>query len=46
MNRIVKESYPVEKLPEDLRVGFEAGRLVRVTLIVEDRSGDELFSLT
>ncbi len=40
MNRIVKEHYPVEKLPEDLREGFAQGALVRVTLIVEDKDAD------
>ncbi len=32
MNRIVREHYPVEKLPEDLREGLPAGRKVTVTL--------------
>lgn len=32
MNRIVRENYPVEKLPEDLRAGFPQGGTVTVTL--------------
>lgn len=32
MSRIVKEQYPIEKLPEDLRVGLPKGARVRVTL--------------
>lgn len=42
MNRIVKEHYPVEKLSEDLREGFESGSLVPVTLIIEDKAADEV----
>jgi hypothetical protein len=30
MNRIVREHYPVEKLPEDLREGIPAGEQVKV----------------
>jgi hypothetical protein len=41
MNRIVREHYPVEKLPEDLRAGFPAGSFVRVTLVVGDEKSDE-----
>ncbi|MFG1398926.1 hypothetical protein [Roseixanthobacter pseudopolyaromaticivorans] len=37
MNRIVREHYPVEKLPEDLRDGLPAG--VTVTVTVEDEGG-------
>ena len=32
MNRIVREHYPVEKLPEDLREGLAAGQQVTVTV--------------
>lgn len=35
MNRIVKEHYPVEKLPEDLREGLAPGTTVSVTLELE-----------
>lgn len=35
MNRIVREHYPVEKLPEDLREGFSEGAAVTVTIEVE-----------
>ncbi|HSI42538.1 MAG TPA: hypothetical protein VLA00_18480 [Xanthobacteraceae bacterium] len=34
MNKIVREHYPVENLPEDLRVGIE-GPYVRVTVVAE-----------
>ncbi len=37
MNKIVKEHYPVERLPEDLRAGFSPGSLVRVTILVDDK---------
>jgi hypothetical protein len=32
MNRIVREHYPVERLPEDLREGIPAGEQVTVTV--------------
>jgi hypothetical protein len=35
MNRIVKEHYPVEKLPEDLREGLPRATRVTVTLVPE-----------
>ena len=35
MNKIVREHYPVENLPEDLREGLEAGSTVRVVVEVE-----------
>jgi hypothetical protein len=35
MNRIVKEHYPAERLPEDLREGLGADTLVRVSIEVE-----------
>ncbi|UOK69332.1 hypothetical protein [Ancylobacter polymorphus] len=38
MNKIVREHYPVEKLPEDLREGLEATH-VRVTVVPEEKSG-------
>jgi hypothetical protein len=41
MNKIVREHYPVENLPEDLRVGFAAGSFVRVTLVVGEEQMDE-----
>jgi len=37
MNKIVREHYPVEKLPEDLREGIE-GPYVRVTVIPEEKA--------
>jgi hypothetical protein len=36
VNKIVREHYPVENLPEDLREGLQAGATVRVVLEVED----------
>jgi hypothetical protein len=51
MNRIVKEHYPAEKLPEDLREGLPPGAQVTVTVIEEEArpekalSLDELFAL-
>jgi hypothetical protein len=35
MNRLVREHYPVSKLPEDLRQGFEGKHEVRVTIDAE-----------
>lgn len=32
MNKIVKEHYPVSKLPEDLREGLEPDEKVRITI--------------
>jgi hypothetical protein len=51
MNRIIKERYPVEKLPEDLREGLELGAQVTVTIVEEELPPekvptlDELFAL-
>ncbi len=39
MNKIVLEHYPVEKLPEDLRVGLEAYQTVRVVIEEDANSG-------
>lgn len=45
MNRIVREHYPVSKLPEDLREGFEGQAEVRVTVdAVANPSADVLVS--
>ena len=40
MNRIVRDHYPVSKLPEDLREGFGADDEVRVTVDVLDEPQD------
>lgn len=45
MNKIVREHYPVERLPEDLRRGIE-GQYVRVTVIPEDAPSRPKKSLT
>jgi hypothetical protein len=37
MNRIVREHYPVSKLPEELREGLEPGASVTVTVEEEVR---------
>ena len=42
MNKIVREHYPVENLPEDLREGLTVGGTVRV--VIEDRSEVSNFS--
>jgi hypothetical protein len=36
MNKIVREHYPVEKLPEDLRDAFPSDALVTVQVVQED----------
>ncbi|WP_127088751.1 hypothetical protein [Aquabacter cavernae] len=40
MNKVVREHYPVEKLPDDLREGFPAGAKVTVTLEDDAMSAD------
>lgn len=45
MNKIVREHYPVEKLPEDLREGIE-GTHVRVTVVPEGESAPRKKPLT
>ena len=42
MNRIVREHYPVEKLPEDLREGIPAGEQVTVTVEPEKVGSTEV----
>lgn len=39
MNKIVREHYPVERLPEDLRAELGLARTVTVTLEQEDSVG-------
>ncbi|MCI0467452.1 MAG: hypothetical protein L0Y57_10685 [Beijerinckiaceae bacterium] len=39
MNKIVREHYPVSKLPEDLREGLEPGAEVRITMEPDSASG-------
>lgn len=38
MNKIVRDHYPVAKLPEDLREGFSQSGTVKVVIEFEDRS--------
>ena len=45
MNRIVREHYPVEKLPEDLREGLPTGRTVTVTLVEEEEAASEAITM-
>ncbi|HLJ00558.1 MAG TPA: hypothetical protein VKT76_12645 [Bradyrhizobium sp.] len=51
MNRIIRENYPVSKLPEDLRAGVDPSATVTVTIVEEEKrpekvmSLDEIFSL-
>ena len=45
MNRIIRENYPVSKLPEDLRVGVDPSSTVTVTIVEEDKRPDKVMSL-
>ncbi|MES5045095.1 hypothetical protein ABVB72_07430 [Rhizobium nepotum] len=36
MNRVVREHYPVSKLPRELREGLDEGATVRIVVEVED----------
>ncbi|HKH81444.1 MAG TPA: hypothetical protein VKA03_07530 [Methylovirgula sp.] len=42
MNKIVKEDYPVAKLPEDLREGLDPAQQVRVTIEVAPSAKEEM----
>lgn len=46
MNKIVREHYPVSKLPEDLRVGLDQVDSVRITVEVLSPAGGEDRPLT
>lgn len=43
MNKIVREHYPVEKLPEDLRAELGLARMVTVTIEAEQPARDVEF---
>jgi hypothetical protein len=45
MNRIIRENYPVSKLPEDLRVGVDPSSTVTVTIVEEEKRPDKVMSL-
>ncbi|PNG27925.1 hypothetical protein [Methylocella silvestris] len=45
MNRIVKEHYPAENLPEDLRADLTPGSQVTVTVVEEDAPPEKVMSL-
>jgi hypothetical protein len=42
MNKVVREHYPVSKLPEDLRQGLNPLAEVTVTVVEEERRKDVL----
>jgi hypothetical protein len=44
MNKIVLEHYPVSKLPEELRQGFEASATVKVVVEEENRTDASPFT--
>jgi hypothetical protein len=35
MNRVIRDNYPVERLPDDLRQGAEPGAIASVTVDIE-----------
>jgi hypothetical protein len=45
MNRIVKEHYPVSKLPEELREGLDPQQMVTVTVLVEEAPPEKVPTL-
>jgi hypothetical protein len=45
MNRIVRENYPVSKLPEDLRVGVDPSSTVTVTIVEEEKRPERVMTL-
>jgi hypothetical protein len=46
MNKIVREHYPVENLPEDLRTGLDPAKQVRVVIEQADEAGISLPTMT
>lgn len=40
MNRVIREHYPIERLPEDLRKDLPACGNVSVEIVVEDPAGE------
>lgn len=45
MNRIVKEHYPAENLPDDLREGLAPGSQVTVMIVEEEQAPEKIMSL-
>jgi hypothetical protein len=45
MNRIVRENYPVSKLPEDLRAGVDPSSTVTVTIVEEEKRPEKVMTL-
>jgi hypothetical protein len=45
MNRIVKEHYPVSRLPKELREGLDAHQLVTIEVTVEETRPEEVLTL-
>jgi hypothetical protein len=41
MNRVVRENYPVSKLPEDLRAGLNPEAAVTVTIVEKGANSSE-----
>lgn len=41
MNKIVREHYPVEKLPEDLRPLVQGANEVTIVMTIEDEGNDD-----
>jgi hypothetical protein len=45
MNRIIRENYPVSKLPEDLRVGVDPSSTVTITIVEEEKRPERVMTL-
>jgi hypothetical protein len=45
MNRIIRENYPVSKLPEDLRTGMDPASIVTVTIVEQEKRPEQVMSL-
>jgi hypothetical protein len=45
MNRIIRENYPVSKLPEDLRAGMDPASIVTVTIVEQEKRPEQVMSL-
>lgn len=45
MNKIVREHYPVDQLPEDLRVGLDAASAATVTVVQEEQPPEHVMTL-
>ena len=45
MNRIIREHYPVSRLPEDLREGVDPQATVTVTIVQEEKAPERVMTL-